>query len=257
MDSNIQRVFGILVATVIFYLFPMYVTFEKKDDVSYALALRVTYNFVNNVKNKGYISQTMYSDFLKQLSVTGNSYDIKLEHVRKRYDPAIYAYDSTYSNILRKFDYNIYKSDYDNLGRITVGSNTYTNLILSYAVNEEVYTEKQILEVLNRQISTSEPAYGQMSQIQYKTITNILQNSQIYEKNIYVMNSGDEFAVRIVNKNTTIATVLFNALTLGLNSPNNTRVYINYGGTIINESYRTFLDNMRYINNQEINYKNF
>ncbi|MNI59215.1 hypothetical protein D3C73_1143670 [compost metagenome] len=40
--------------------------------------------------------------------------------------------------------------------------------------------------------------------------------------------------------------MLFNALTLGANSGNNTRVYINYGGTVINESYRTFLDDIRY-----------
>ncbi len=68
------------------------------------------------------------------------------------------------------------------------------------------------------------------------------------------MNAGDEFTVRIINKNMTVATVLFNALTLGMNTPNTTRVYVNYGGTITNETYRTFLDDMRYVDNKERDY---
>ena len=53
------------------------------------------------------------------------------------------------------------------------------------------------------------------------------------------MNKGDEFSVRIKNENVTIATVLFNAFTLGIGgTENNVRVYINYGGTIKEEEYK-------------------
>lgn len=59
------------------------------------------------------------------------------------------------------------------------------------------------------------------------------------DNRIYTMNKGDEFSVRIKNENVTIATVLFNAFTLGVGgTENNTRVYINYGGTIQEEEYR-------------------
>ena len=59
------------------------------------------------------------------------------------------------------------------------------------------------------------------------------------ENKIYTMNKGDEFNVRIRNENVTIATILFNAFTLGVGGvENNTRVYINYGGTIQEEEYR-------------------
>ncbi|MNP37095.1 hypothetical protein D3C76_1305230 [compost metagenome] len=64
----------------------------------------------------------------------------------------------------------------------------------------------------------------------------------MYDMNMYTMNSGDEFNVRIINKNTTLASVLFNTLTLGANANNNIKVYINYGGAIINETYRTLLN---------------
>ena len=83
MEDTLQRFFAILVAVVIFFLLPLYIAFEKKDDISYSLALKITSNFVNDVKNKGYITRDMYNDFISDLAVTGNSYDIKMEHVAK------------------------------------------------------------------------------------------------------------------------------------------------------------------------------
>ena len=55
---------------------------------------------------------------------------------------------------------------------------------------------------------------------------------------VYPMNKGDQFTVIIRNTNTTIASVLFSTLTFGADTGNNMKVYINYGGTIQNESYR-------------------
>lgn len=64
------------------------------------------------------------------------------------------------------------------------------------------------------------------------------------ENRIYTMNKGDEFSVRIKNENVTIATVLFNAFTLGIGgTENNVRVYINYGGTIKEEEYKNLENN--------------
>ena len=69
--------------------------------------------------------------------------------------------------------------------------------------------------------------------------------SSIYEiegsddpHNIYTMNEGDEFSVIIKNKNTTMATIIYNAITFGLSGNNNTKIYVNYGGTVKAETYR-------------------
>lgn len=87
--------------------------------------------------------------------------------------------------------------------------------------------------------------YGAINNETYIGIKNVPQNPPFYDINIYTMNSGDEFNVRIINKNTTIASTLFNSLTLGASSETSTRIYINYGTTILNETYRTFLDSNR------------
>ena len=79
MEENVQRVFAILISVIIFFIFPVYIAYEKKDDISYALALKITTEFVNNVKNNGYISYDMYTKFVSDLAATDNMYDIKFE----------------------------------------------------------------------------------------------------------------------------------------------------------------------------------
>lgn len=244
MEDSLQKVFGILIAVIIFFLLPLYIAFEKKDDISYSLALKITTNFVDNVKTKGYLSQEMYNDFISKLAVTGNSYDIKLEHVSKKYYPVIYSYDSSYENILAEFDYNVYKTGLET-DEIIFGGNTYNNLVLAYGLEEIRYTEGQILSALDLNVPVIERITDGTTGIDtYKatSVQDIPTISGIYRTAdgdaLYPMSKGDEFTVVIKNTNTTIASVLFNTLTFGANTGNDIKVYINYGGTIQNEEYR-------------------
>lgn len=86
MEDNIQIVVVAIIAIVIMFIFPVYVAYEKLDDITYALTLKYTMNFVDEVKEKGYISQEMYKDYLVALRSTGNSYDIQMEHGYERFD---------------------------------------------------------------------------------------------------------------------------------------------------------------------------
>ena len=170
MEDTLQRVFSVLVAIVIFFLLPLYIAFEKKDDISYSLALKITSNFVDNVKNKGYLSKDMYNDFISNLAATGNDYDIKMEHLSKKYYPVIYSYDSNeYKNITGTFDYSLYKSSYEeNKGKsIKVNGAEKTNLVLAYSLSSERKTEKQILDYLEKRIEEQNSAYSSKIKIVY------------------------------------------------------------------------------------------
>ena len=139
MEDSLQRVFSIIIAVIIFFLLPLYIAFEKKDDISYSLALKITTNFANDVKNKGYLTLDMYNKFINDLAVSDNAYDITLEHVAKKYNPVIYSYtDDTYKEIAATFDYNLYKNQYQN-DKVIKDSygNTYGNLVLAYELSEE------------------------------------------------------------------------------------------------------------------------
>lgn len=240
MDDNLQRVFSVLISTIIFFMLPLYIAFEKKDDISYALALKITSNFVDEASSKGYISKNMYEQFISDLALTGNVYEIKMEHVAKKYYPTIYSYTDANNtqiqeNGLAKFDYSIYK-DALTSGKITESSKDYENLKFAYNLSEEIYTEKRILKTLDETIAEDlRSKYGTY------TVNSIPLYPTIYNlngKDIYTMNVGDEFNVTVKNTNITVATVLFNTLTFGANTGNLPKVYINYGGTIQNDDYK-------------------
>lgn len=264
MEDVVQRVFAILISVIIFFLFPLYIAFEKKDDISYALALKITSNFVDNVTSKGYITTSMYDKFISDLSITGNIYDVKIEHRAKKYNPVIQEYGSDFKRIGTSgdLDYFIYKDRLEDLDKdedLDIDKSTGDKYIkgnsnnisykdkryqVGYKENEEIYNWEQISKILeNSETSMSSEEYKEnynSSEYGSYIVIKTLIDSDLTEDNnqIYPMSEGDEFNVIIKNTNTTIASVLFNALTLGANAENDTKVYINYGGTIQNEEYR-------------------
>lgn len=248
MEENVQRIFSILIAVLIFFLLPMYMAFEKKDDVSYSLALKITSNFVENVKNKGYLSRKMYDDFVNQLAVTDNVYTISLEHVAKKYNPVIYVYDNYDSTkLLFELDYNQYRTQYvayQTSSQFIYKTGTYTNITLSYKLEEEKFNQEEILRVLDRTAFDNENKlviYRNMDSyidLKYEDIPYITNMYGTADNSLYTMSVGDEFGIVIKNENTTIASVLFNAFTMGISSNSIPKVYINYGATILNETYK-------------------
>lgn len=262
MEDNLQRVFSILISILILFILPLYIAFEKMDDISYSLALKITSNFVDNVTAKGYLTKEMYNDYISRLSVTGNVYDVKMEHVAKKYEPALFVYNNE-NKVISILDYSLYADQWTNSEdrlKITSQNISYnkSNIKLSYNTSEIKYTQEQILKVLNSNgdIPYSKMSLNQYSSLDKKEITSIPYMYANYKLNddgnmevdnenrIYTMNKGDEFSVRIKNENVTIATVLFNAFTLGIGgTENNVRVYINYGGTIKEEEYKNLENN--------------
>ena len=234
MEDTLQKVFAILLSVVVFFLLPLYMAFEKKDDIAYSMALRITSNFVDNVTNKGYITENMYNNFITDLALTGNTYEVTMQHKAKKYYPVIYATEKdTTTNKekvkVKEYDYNLYKLQYAAYVHGSNGviddvnytnSNDNTTLKLNYKLEELLYTEKQILGTVEGTVNAVGRTYKDEEGNTY-----------------YPMSKGDEFTVVIKNTNTTIASILFNTLTMGVNEET-PKVYINYGGSIQNESYR-------------------
>lgn len=248
MEDNLQRVFAILISVIIFFFMPMYISFEKKDDISYSLALKITDKFVNNVTSKGYISKQMYDNFVDELAATDNTYEIKMEHRAKRYYPVIIGHDA--DNNVIKYEAALYDISDDNNSLVlkSNGSKIYDNapFEMSYDMKEEIYNEKQIIDT----ISSTEKPFNYYSSEEYRNIKNddikflpyiygkLANNATSTYNNIYTMSVGDEFSIVIKNTNTTIATSMFNTFTFSGDAGVRARVYINYGGTVKEESYR-------------------
>lgn len=85
--NSIIKVFAIFIAILLLYIFPISAAFDQQDDVSELVVLRATTAFVDAVRDKGYVSPAMYSDFFQAIHATGNLFDVQMEHGQKRYVP--------------------------------------------------------------------------------------------------------------------------------------------------------------------------
>lgn len=254
MEEIVQRIFAIIFATLVFFILPIYMTFEKRDDVSYTLALKITSTFVNQVKSKGYLTQEMYDEFVSELAATNNSYDIQMQHISKTYNPVINVYENKNNTLVDTLEYSIYESQYTSSDflkkgitaknyegkNITYDTKNYS-FNLTYKLSNIIYNEEQILNYLAQ---TDTKSYFQMTEQEYMAINknNIAYKPLNYKdkdgKPIYTMTVGDEFQVIIRNTNTTFASILFDALTFSSSTSQVPRVYINYGATVKNEEYK-------------------
>ncbi|WP_442600862.1 hypothetical protein [Paenibacillus sp. KN14-4R] len=85
--NALSKVFALLIAILLLFLYPIADTFEKQDDISSLVSMTAVREFVDAVRDKGYITPTMYNDFSKAVHATGNTFDIQMEHDHKRYNP--------------------------------------------------------------------------------------------------------------------------------------------------------------------------
>lgn len=204
MEDNIQTLFIYLISIILLFIFPVYVAYEKKDDISYALALKYTQEFTNEVSKKGYLSNQDYYNFVSRLSSTGNMYDIKLEHEYSSVLPAVNYYDA-YGELKKRVSREYYNSDPEKI---------LYNTVLAYRNAKEVFEEEHILNIINQ-----------------------IQGVDINGNNIYFdyyMNEGDTFKVIVKNTNSTLATTMYNMI---VPMSENTRIYINCSENIVNTKW--------------------
>ena len=97
MEDNIQTIIVVIISIFLLFIFPVYMAYEKKDDISYALAMRYTQDLVDEVRNKGYITKYMYEDYRAKLKVTGNTLPVIFKTF---FDCSIDAVKSPYNSFI-------------------------------------------------------------------------------------------------------------------------------------------------------------
>lgn len=129
--NSLDKVVGIALIVLLMFLVPLQDSARKADAISQIYISNETTEFVNNIKNKGYITVEMYKRFIQNIDKTNNLYDIQIIHSHRLVEPLVnvdgiveghYAvrYFNTYQDeILKTFDKgNIYyfsQGDYINV----------------------------------------------------------------------------------------------------------------------------------------------
>ena len=80
MSETLSKVFALIIAVLLLYIFPVENMLTRQDDIAGVFVLNETAEFVDSVRNLGYITPVMYRQFSQVLATTGNRYAIVMEH---------------------------------------------------------------------------------------------------------------------------------------------------------------------------------
>lgn len=87
MINSVSKILAALLAVLLLYVYPAVEAAGRQDDLSRLTTYNTVTKFVDAVRTKGYITPTMYEQFQEELALTGNTFDVKLEHMHKNYVP--------------------------------------------------------------------------------------------------------------------------------------------------------------------------
>ena len=264
MEENIQFFLGVLVSIFLLFIFPVYMAFEKKDDVAYVLALRFTQEFVDTARSKGYITKEMYADYRNKLAVTGNHYDISMTHEQVKLEPMVQYYKkNAEGNLVLEKTTSKQAKDKTDEEALAVGMDDpdtfgiypysteqdkeeflnnwykglgYEKIVETYEATTQVYPMQHIEAILELEnklwLDATTDDFVCVDEDDPEDLTTSPKKINTC-KYAYTMNKDDMFTVIIRNTNTTPATLIYNMVT-GNTIKNNTRIYVNYGGAVTN-----------------------
>jgi len=121
MEDSLSIIFATIVALIIMFIVPLMDTWELQDNLAYVVTYAAVTDFVDTVRNTGYIAMANYDNFVATLNSTGNRYDISMEHR---------AFNTEISSKMLQAPGSINSSAY---------LNTYTNTILSQLERDKIY----------------------------------------------------------------------------------------------------------------------
>lgn len=113
MEDSLSIIFAVIVALLLMFLFPMIDTWEMQDNLSYVVVYSAVTDFVDTVRNTGYISQELYDNFEAKLYATGNTYSVTMEH--REFNEDLRVYLNTYTN---EIEATLAKADNNNIYRL-------------------------------------------------------------------------------------------------------------------------------------------
>ena len=83
MKDNVSLVFAAIIGILLIVILPLYSILDRQDSMSYNVVNTLTTQFVDEARNKGFIDNESYLNYISALSATGNTYKVEMEAYRK------------------------------------------------------------------------------------------------------------------------------------------------------------------------------
>lgn len=87
LSETLSKMIAFILAILLLYIFPVENMLTRQDDMTRVFVFKETTEFVDAVRNLGYVTPVMYLQFTNALNATGNKYDILMEHRHERVEP--------------------------------------------------------------------------------------------------------------------------------------------------------------------------
>lgn len=87
MSNAVSKFVAVILALLLLYIYPTLEAARRQDDLSQMIVTNAVTQFVDAVRSKGYVTPTMYNEFIRDVYATGNEYVIHMEHLHKKYHP--------------------------------------------------------------------------------------------------------------------------------------------------------------------------
>lgn len=203
MGDSLGKIVALILAVLLLFIYPTKNEFERLDETSRIFVLTETAKFVDSVRNLGYVTPSMYQEYVGRLGATNNSYEVRMEHRKKKFDP---IYEDPSAGVPAT-------PDDDDTDDADIDDDIYEEEVypVSYAIGFRTYYNNTIMNTMFPETP----------------ITDDLNRN-------YEMGKGDYFAVTVYNKNKTMATriqeMLYNT------SLNTEKIYVRYGGMVKDEN---------------------
>ncbi|HHY64303.1 MAG TPA: hypothetical protein GX501_04585 [Clostridiaceae bacterium] len=87
MDRILWKVLAFLVCAVLLFLVPLLNMLERQDDIAYNIVFAECSRFADICRDTGYITPNLYTDFVNRLNSTGNTYQVRMTHIKRSVNP--------------------------------------------------------------------------------------------------------------------------------------------------------------------------
>lgn len=85
LQDSLFKLLSLLLCVVMLYIVPISINHYRQDQIIYNLVQKEVTHFSEQVRESGYMSRVMIRDFEGKLASTGLRYQIKYEHLEKKF----------------------------------------------------------------------------------------------------------------------------------------------------------------------------
>ncbi len=89
MEDLLWRILAFILAAVLIFLVPLFMFYDRMDDMSYNTAYQSVNEFAQISREIGEVNSYNYKKMIAKLNSTGLSYDVDIEHHKKLYMPVL------------------------------------------------------------------------------------------------------------------------------------------------------------------------